>query len=164
MVSRKKVLSIVALIFLVVNVSAFAQRAMSVTVQKVEIRSGPSFLGRIITTLVYGDSVRIRKEQGSWYEITIPGTRDTGWIHSSALTKKRILFAASTAQISTEATSSEVALAGKGFNKEVESQFIEETSYDYTWIDKMESVVIPIDKIRAFLADGGLSTMGGDEE
>ena len=164
MVSRKKILMLFLLFGSIVGGQVFAQRAMSVTVQKAEVRTSPSFLGRVITTLEYGDSVRIRKEQGSWFEVTIPDSRDTGWVHSSALTRKRILFAASTAEISTEATSGEVALAGKGFNKEVESQFMEENSYDYTWVDRMESMVVSIREIQAFLSEGGLSLEREEEQ
>lgn len=164
MIFRTEKRAIFTLMFFLAAGFLCAQRSMSITVQKVEVRTSPSFLGGVVATLVYGDSVRVRKEQGSWYQITIPDTRDTGWIHSTSVTRKRIVFAASSADMSTEATSSEVALAGKGFNKQVESQFIEENQYDYAWVDRMEGIVVQSDEILAFLEEGGLLTTEGDQE
>ena len=70
------------------------------------------FFGNVLTTLSYGDTVRVKKEQGSWVEIDIPDSRDSGWVHVSALERKRIIFGASDANVATEATSGEIALAG----------------------------------------------------
>ncbi len=155
---------ILALLLVLTGGAVFAQRTMSVTVKEVEVRSSPSFLGAVIAELSYGDTVRVRKEQGSWVEVNIPDSRDTGWIHGSALERKRIIFGASTDAVATEATSSEIALAGKGFNKDVEEKFIEETDLDFSRIDRMEALVIPFEDIADFVKDGGLSTLEGEEK
>ena len=46
----------------------------------------------------------------------------TGWIHQSALTSKQIVMN-SGAAVSSSANSQEIALAGKGFNEDVERQY-----------------------------------------
>ena len=149
-------------ILVVLTTGAVSAQRMSVTVKEVDVRSSPSFLGAIVAKLSYGDSVRVRKEQGSWVEVDIPDSRDTGWIHGSALERKRIIFGASTDAVATEATSGEIALAGKGFNKEVEEKFIEETELDFSRIDQMEALVIPFGDISDFVSDGGLNALEGE--
>ena len=151
-------------LFLVLGSGAlFAQRNMSVTVREAEVRSTPSFLGRVVATLEYGDSVRIRDERGSWYEIDIPDSRERGWVHAAALERRRIIFAARTDEVATETTSGEIALAGKGFNREVEERFIEETQLDFSRIDQMEAFTIETRAIGEFLRDGGLN-LGEDRD
>lgn len=149
--------TMVALLLVLGCGALFAQRNMSVTVREAEVRSTPSFLGRTVATLEYGDSVRIRDERGSWFQIDIPDGRDRGWVHAAALERKRILFAARTDEVATEATSGEIALAGKGFNREVEERYIEETALDFSRIDQMEAFSIDTRTIGDFLRDGGLN-------
>lgn len=160
--ANSKRCTLLAILLVLAAGAVSAQRTMSVTVKEVEIRSSPSFLGAIVARLSYGDNVRVRKEQGSWVEVDIPDSRDTGWIHSSALERKRIVFGASTDAVATEATSGEIALAGKGFNKEVEEKFIEETDLDFSRIDRMEALIIPFEDISDFLSEGGLNALEGE--
>jgi hypothetical protein len=161
--SEKKL--IVATLLVVLGCSlAYGQRSMSVTVKEVEVRKSPSFLGAVVAKLSYGDTVRTRREQGSWVEIDIPDSRDTGWVHISALERKRIIFGATDTEVASEATSGEIALAGKGFNKEVEERYIEETNLDFSLIDEMEATVVPFEEIAEFITEGGLKDLGGDEE
>ncbi|MEW5818479.1 MAG: SH3 domain-containing protein, partial [Spirochaetota bacterium] len=84
-----------------------------------------------------------------------------GWVHSSALTAKQIVLKAGDKDVQQSASSSEVALAGKGFNKEVEAEYKEKNNIDYTWIDQMEKIVFPPDKLLAFLSEGGLKPVEG---
>jgi len=155
MVVKKYILFV--LFAVVGSAGLFAQRNMSVTAREVEVRSSPSFLGRAVATIEYGDSVRIRSERGSWFEIDIPESRDRGWVHASALERKRIVFGARTDDVATEATSGEIALAGKGFNREVEERYIEETELDFSRIDLMEGYLVSSRAIGDFLSSGGLN-------
>jgi len=54
-----------------------------------------------------------------------------------------------------------VALAGKGFNKEVEAQYKDEKQLDYTWVDRMEGYRVSPEQVLAFLQAGGLPVPGG---
>ena len=161
MAFKKEFVTVV--LVLLVSGTLFAQRNMSVTVREAEVRSTPSFLGRTVATLEYGDSVRIRNEQGSWFEIDIPDSRDRGWVHAAALERKRILFGARTEEVATDATSGEIALAGKGFNKEVEERYIEETELDFFRIDQMEAFTVDSRTVGDFLREGGLN-LGEDND
>ena len=137
---------------------------MSVQVKKGQLRSAPSFLGKIVTTISYTKQVEILEEQGAWLRVVVPGTSTEGWMHSSALTKKKIILKPGAEDISQAASSDEVALAGKGFNAEVEEQFkAENPNVNYNAVDRMEKIVVSQKQMQQFLQRGGLSSEGGSK-
>jgi hypothetical protein len=163
MIKRKTFLFTVFFIYLT-GVGAFAvgPKMMSVQVKKAEVRFTPSFLGKIIAQLSYGDRVQVLEKKDSWTRIGLPGSPDSGWIHSSALTRKKIVLTAGAQDVQTAASSDELALAGKGFNQQVESEFkAKNPNLDFTWIDRMEKFVVSEKQIKQFLKEGGLSPEGG---
>jgi len=145
-----------AALSLAFSVIAFAdQNMMSVTVREAPVRATPSFLGRILTTLAYGDRVHVVSTRGDWVQVALPSGNGNGWLAASALTQKEIVLQ-SGGNVSQGASSSEVALAGKGFNEQVEQQYQKDTDLDYGEVDLMEKDTIPSDTLIAFLKAGGL--------
>jgi len=132
---------------------------MSVQVRKGEIRETPSFLGNIIASVEYGDRLTVLREQGPWTLVSTDNTK--GWIHTSALTKKKIKLVAGE-KVDSAASSGELALAGKGFNSEVEAEFkAKNKDVDFTWVDKMEKSTVPIKDIQKFIKEGELQADKG---
>jgi len=132
---------------------------MSVQVRKAEIRDTPSFLGRVVTAVAYGDKVTVQSQDGAWMKVT--GGGQSGWIHSSALTRKNIVMKAGP-EAQTAASSGEMALAGKGFNSDVEAQFkAGHKDIDFSPVDKMEKIKIPAPTLKEFAEEGGLGGKGG---
>jgi hypothetical protein len=85
-------------------------------------------------------------------------------MHASALTTKRVVLKAGQADVQTGATRDELALAGKGFNEQVESAFKKKNAnLDYTWINRMENFKISPEQMQGFLAKGNVvsRTEGG---
>ena len=145
-----------------INVTAQDQNLMSVQVQKAQIRTTPSFLGKIVTTVSYAKQVEVVEEQGDWMSVVVPGSPTKGWMHASALTKKKIILKAGEEDVALAASSDEVALAGKGFNAEVEEKFkAENSNVNYSAVDKMEKIVISQKQMQAFLTQGELAPEGG---
>jgi Bacterial SH3 domain len=141
---------------------AVEQKMMSIQVKKGEIRSTPSFLGVVVARVSYGDRVWVREEKGPWVKISLPGHNNEGWIHHSALTEKKIVFNAGAANVQTSASSNELALAGKGFNEQVENEFKEQNpKINYAWVNRMEKFVVSEKEIKQFLKDGKLTPKGG---
>jgi uncharacterized protein YgiM (DUF1202 family) len=139
--------------------TTIAATTMSVQVTKTEIRETPSYLGKVVTSLAYGDKVTVQSENGAWRQINAAG--QTGWVHNSALSKKNIVIKPG-ANTQTSASSGEMALAGKGFNKDVEKQFKDNhKDIDFAPIDKMEKIKIPISVIQEFAKEGKLQSAGG---
>ncbi len=130
-------------------------KTMSVQVKEGQLRSTPSFLGKIIANPSYGDRVEIIQNQGSWKKVAVGGVQ--GWMHTSALTTKTIVLKAGAQDVRTSATGGELALAGKGFSEEVEKQYKSlNQNLDYTWVDRMEKFQVSPEQMQAFLKQGNV--------
>lgn len=155
----------VALCFFVLGAQAVwgaADGSMSVQVKQSQVRTAPSFLSRIVASVQYGDRVFVVSKQGTWIQILAADAGIKGWVHASALTPKKIVLKAGDADVNKTATSDELALAGKGFNKKVEGEFrTKNRDLDYARIDKMEQVKVSQGEIREFLEEGAVSPHGG---
>ena len=140
-----------------------AAEQMSVTVKEAQVRASPSYLGKIVGLAKYGDRLDILEKRNGWAKVVLPPGRLQGWVNLSALQEKRIVLKAGEAGSAGGASSGEVALAGKGFNKEVEAQYRDEKQLDYSWIDRMETYRVSPEQVLAFLRAGGLPVEGGAE-
>lgn len=159
----RKVVPVLLIMAIAVTATAvFGLEMMSVQVREGQLRATPSFLGEIAATVPYGTRVAVMKRQGDWIRVGLPTGPQEGWIHSSALTEKRIQMAAGADDVSAAATGDELALAGKGFNRQVEQQFrAENPSMDFTWVDRMERWEMPAGELARFLREGDLVAEGG---
>lgn len=136
--------------------------SMSVQVKQSQVRTAPSFLAWIMATLNYGDRVYIVSRQGTWVQVFLASAGVKGWVHSSALTTQKIVLKAGAADVNKTATSDELALAGKGFNKKVEGEYRNKNkNLDYAPIDRMEQMKVSQSAIRKFLKKGAVSPQGG---
>jgi uncharacterized protein YgiM (DUF1202 family) len=156
---RKHVPLCLILCFAAAAALAAAVKTMNVQNRKADLRDSPSPFGRIVASLAYGDKVTVEQQNGPWMKISKDAA--SGWIHSSALTTKKIIMkSGEDTQIA--ASSDEVALAGKGFNADVEAQFkANHKDIDFKWVDKAEKIVIPSRVIKAFAEEGGLTASKG---
>ncbi len=138
-----------------------AGTSMSVQVKKAPVRSAPSFFsGKIIKNLAYGNRVAVLSQKGKWIKVAARGA--TGWMHASALTKKKIIKRAGAGDVEKYARSDEVALAGKGFNKQVEARFMAKNpKISFRWVNRMEAFNVYPSEVRRFLRQGKLSFEGG---
>jgi len=130
---------------------------MYVAVKKVDLKSGSGFFssknGKMLN---YADKVTILSVSGK--NVEVQSTTDTskkGWTAYANLSAKQIVSG------STGTTSQDdAALAGKGFNKEVEEAYKKDkTDLDFNKVDKVEAITVE-DDIEAFLTNGNLSTGG----
>ena len=146
------------------TVLAVEQKRMSVQVKQGTVRSAPSFLGRIIASLNYGDQVVVKAEKDSWSKIDVPGISTEAWMHSSALSTKKIVLKPGASDVEQAASSDELTLAGRGFNQEVEKEFKSQNPrMDFTWIDRMERMVVSQKEIQTFVKNGYLYPEGGSK-
>ena len=141
-----------------VATGAWAAKEMSVQVRDGQLRNRASFLGTVTATVAYGDRVTVNQTQAGWCEVaTASGA--SGWIHESALTPKRVVLSSGTEDARAQSVGSEeVALAGKGFSKEVEAEYKKQNKdIDYTWVDWMGKQTVPPEQLVQFLKQGGLA-------
>jgi hypothetical protein len=159
-----RVLAAIALLLSAGMAIAADQKQMSVTVKETQVRATPSYLGKILKVLVYGDKVTILDQPADapkgWLKAATTDGKIQGWVNVSALTTKDIVLKSGTAASQT-ASSGDVALAGKGFNADVEAQYKKEQNLDYAWVDRMEAFQVDPQVVSTFLSQGGLSEAGG---
>ena len=161
--SAKKIGIILAAVGLLAAVAqAELPARMQVQVKEGQLRKSPSFLGQIVARLPFGTAVGVVKEQGPWVEVS--AGPDQGWLHTSALNSGRGGLSAG-GSVGSSATSDEVALAGKGFDRTVEDAFRQQNpSLDFAVIDRMESFLVTPEEMQAFVAQGELAVATGGGE
>jgi SH3-like domain-containing protein len=138
---------------------AFAA-SMSVQVQQSKVRATPSQLGRVVDTVEYGQVLNVGVLQKGWYPVTTTDGKQ-GWLHESVLSSKPVAMRAGTTDAATGVSSDEVALAGKGFNEQVEAKLKADGSLDFTWVDRMMAFDVGPDQIVTFRTQGHLP--GGEQ-
>jgi len=150
-----------ALLALSAAAAAEQPKSMSVNVKETQVRATPGYLGKVLGTLAYGDRVQVAQTQQGWVKVSVAGKGLAGWINESALTAKKVVLSSGSSSASQEASSGEVALAGKGFNSQIESENRKDDSFDYATVDRMERAVVAPEAVAAFLKDGALAGDAG---
>jgi hypothetical protein len=129
---------------------------MYVAVKTVSLKSSTWFFAGTNGTLAYGSQVKVLAANGKWLQVqSAAQTSLSGWTESANLTSKRITASSGT----TSATASEIALAGKGFNEEIEGVYkSENANLDYDDVDAIEAIVVPIADLQKFVVEGHLAS------
>jgi hypothetical protein len=125
-----------------------------VTAKTVQVKSSTGFFAGNRGSLLYGAQVTVLQVNGKWAEIRSAGSPQvTGWISAANLTTKRIAASGSGGG----ASASEIALAGKGFNEEVENAYKAEGNLNYADVDKTEAIQVSQDDLYKFVTEGHLA-------
>lgn len=152
---RRLLISVVALL---VPVTAWST-SLNVQVEEGQVRNKPSFLGEIVDKVVYGESVEVVKEQGPWRMVNTP-RKPGGWIHQSAVSESSVELVPG-GNVNEGASGKEIALAGKGFNADVENAYkAEHQQMSFAWVDNMEKFTVKNADIEQFIKQGGLREAG----
>lgn len=139
-------------------VTAFAAQVMTVQVKEGQVRSTPSFVGKIVGKVGYGQTVNVADQRGDWSQVSVAGV--AGWMHVSALTADDLDLQSGSGAPSS-VSGQEMALAGKGFNAQVEQEYRQAHGGDFASVDRMERNTVAPEKLMAFLQEGGVKPLGG---
>ena len=125
-----------------------------VQVKQTAVRTAPLYWAARVAQLSYGDRLNKVSEDDGWLKVKTGGGSQ-GFVHSSAVTTRRIVFAANAA--GQNFSSSDVVLAGKGFNSDVENRYANSKSgVDYRAVDTVESLKVPDSAVAEFVTQGKL--------
>lgn len=153
---NRKHVAATALLLLTAAAVLAAGPLRSVQVREGQLRQSPSFLGKITARVAYGDRLEVLEEKSGWTRVR-DDAGNGGWIHASALTEKKVVLKAGQADVAAGASGEEIALAGKGFNEEVEKTWREANpDLDFAWVDRMEGWTVTPAEAAAFVAAGEL--------
>lgn len=157
--TRPRLTTMLALLFVLAVAGVALAATMSVQVQNGRLLDRPNFFGKALATLSYGESLQTMSKQGAWVRVSRANGQQ-GWVHDSALTSKRIVLKGGS-QARVAASQEEMALAGKGFNKQVEARYRSQGRLDYATVDRMEkSNNFNQAQLEAFLGKVGLPKGG----
>lgn len=155
--NRAYLLSLLSLLCLPALASAKSTPVLYVQVKDGELRATPTHLGKLTGKAEYGTPLQIESNKGAWVKVSSEDGKLAGWMHSSLLTKKKISMEAGSSTAKLAASDSEMALATKGFNSDVEKAFkAKNPNVSFTWVDKMESIKVQDSEIAAFLKEGNV--------
>lgn len=144
----------------VLAIPARAAEQLTVQVREAVLRASPSMLGEPVNRVPYATPVAVEERKAGWARVTPPAGA-AGWVHESALTRKRLQLAAGDASVASGASTREVALAGKGFSEQIEKEFRKTASAaDFTWVDRMGKMQVSAARLAEFLRKGGLTPPG----
>ncbi len=132
-----------------------------VKIQTTSLRKDPKFYAAAVAALKAGDSLEKLSAQGGWLQVkTLAGV--VGWVHSSAVETKKFNLMSVGGTMKTQASANEVALAGKGFNKQVEDSYkSKHASADFAAVDRMLKIAVSPAEVEAFVKKGKLAGSGG---
>ena len=159
---KKPVPSTVALSFFIFFVSLLVAETLVIKVQTTNLRKSPKFYAPVVQALKAGEKIeKISSQPDGWIQVkTSSGT--VGWIHSSAVTVQKFDLLAMDKSMKTQASASEVALAGKGFNKQVEESYrAKHADVSFVWVDRMLLIKIAASRVEEFMRNGKLGEWGG---
>jgi len=145
----------------IVCVALLLAETLIVKVQTTYVRKEPKYYSSPVATLNAGDSVTQISAQAGWFKVrTSKGIE--GWIHSQSVATGKFKVAAMDKSLKMSATADEVALAGKGFNKQVEDEYKSRNlGISFAEVERMLRIKVTPDELRRFLMDGKLAEFGG---
>jgi hypothetical protein len=124
-----------------------------VAVRSVALKSSTGFFASTRGTLNYGDRVIVIRVSGRFAEVRSAANSSlTGWTATVNLSVRQVVTGSTNT-----ASASEVALAGKGFNQEVENAYKTQGTLNYADVDAVETIEVNDSELRRFLEEGRLS-------
>jgi hypothetical protein len=125
---------------------------LAVSVREGELRSAPGFLSTIEARIQYGASLTALGVRGDWVRVRVEANGDEGWLHSTAVLPPDDMNLSGSTSEDTGTSSREIALAGRGFNEQVEQEYQEQQELDFSGVDEMETLRLPPAELGDFLA------------
>jgi len=128
---RKKII-VMAVALLVGLITFLLAETLLIKVQSTSLRKRPEFYAPVVAKLYYGQKVTKLAEEGGWVQVRTD-----------------------------DASSQEVALAGKGFTKDLEKAFREKNKgLNYAQVEKMLRIKVTLSELKRFLREGKLGEWG----
>ena len=152
---------VILLTVLLVALAIAAADIVVVKIQATQLRKNPQFFAPAVAALKAGDKLEKVSEASGWIQAkTASGL--VGWVHSSAVGTSKFALTAANKDMKTQATASEVALAAKGFNKQVEDSYrAKHAEANFAAVDAMLLIKVSLAQIEDFLKKGLLGDFRG---
>lgn len=142
-----------ALAILLLTPSAAMPETLRIITKENTVRKENRFFSPVLFYVRYGDVLEGLGKEGDWYRVRFKDKE--GWVHKTAVVTRKVRLKDIKAAEKTR--HDEVALAGKGFNPEVESSYKEKhPEAGYHLVDKIEAKKISEEELELFIREGRL--------
>ncbi len=140
---------------LTVAVGAASAEPVWVQVRESVVRSKPQYYAPSVLPVRYGERVEKLSQSAGWARVRVKNTE--GYLPLSSVSLGQIVLEARELE-RVSADTSDVVLAGKGFNKEVEKQYrSDDPSARFDLVDKVEREArVSSSEVAQFKKSGGL--------
>jgi hypothetical protein len=153
----KTELSFIVFLFIITtsSVSLGVETTMVITKENA-IRESCRFFSPVKATVRYGDALEVISQEGDWFRVNFRGVQ--GCIHKSAIEKRSFSLSNLVGSNKQSTSGQEVALAGKGFNPQVESAYRSQNpKLNFEEVNAIENYRVPESKLREFIKTGRLN-------
>jgi hypothetical protein len=152
---RIKFLITLSLLIILAPVLLLAETATVITKENA-IREYCKFFAPVKAQVRYNDVLEILSTEGDWYKVQFG--QSTGCIHKTAVDKRTASASGSFfSRKGSGVSENEAALAGKGFNPQVESSYKQKhPEMKYHLVDNIEKLLVSDREIEQFVTQGGL--------
>lgn len=131
-----------------------------VQVRSTSLYSQPQHFSSVRARAQYGDALTNLGQEGAWTKVRSP-KRLEGYVHTSALSARRLSLDAGKTLNSGSVADADISLAGKGFSAAVEKQLAAENrALNFTEVDRMEKISVNQSEVSAFVKGGKLGSQG----
>lgn len=128
---------------------------LTIKIKDSKLRSAPKLWAPSVSNLKFGDVLTPLGAENGWYKVKMKGGTQ-GFVHPTAVTDRKVVLSSSKAA-SAKVDASEVVLAGKGFNKEIEKDFaVANPGSNFKQVDAVGAVKIPDAELVRFMREGKL--------
>lgn len=133
---------------------------VNVKVRSTAVRSEAKAWASPVSLASYGDALTVVTLGGGWVKVKTAGGKQ-GYVHASSVTPRKVVLS-SKGVSDYQADSSEIVMAGKGFNKKIEERFAAgNANVNLKDVDAMERLKVKPAEVAAFVRDGKLGGNGG---
>jgi hypothetical protein len=149
----KKAFIVVCLVFFITGFAAAQvgpNATLYVAVKTIDLKSSA---GKKVATLSYGDKVTVTQVNGKNVEVKSDSNASLiGWAPSANFSTKKIIVGSASST-----SAKEVALAGKGFNQDIENSYSSQGQVNFGDVDKIEAINADETALMRFIEEGHLS-------
>lgn len=146
-----------ALITIPASLFAATESLIYVQVKESKLRTEPQFWSQPVADLSYGTAlvpVGNAPNDKAWIKAKLGSSE--GYVHVSAITKRKVVLKSGASGGQKEASGSSVLLAGKGFNSEVENSYRTSKGLDFAAVEEVAQLKVEPLEEAAFIRDGKL--------
>lgn len=147
--------TVIIAMMLVFAATAVLADTVTVITKENAIRQNCKFFAPVKVQVRYNDKLEVLSTEGDWYRVKYGSY--TGCIHKTAVEKREASSPGLFSRKSSGVSESEAALAGKGFNPQVEASYkSKHPEMKFYLVDSIERYIVPDKDVAIFIADGGL--------